>query len=622
MVTVPAGAADETSATITATASDGGGAKGSSTVTVEATTIALVFVDVAAFDIPASTIGTAIANIDIATGVSGGKTPYTFSATGLPAGVVISAAGLISGTPTTAAEAGTATVSVKDSSSPAQEKSITIAFGAVTATDPVFVAVTDIAGVPTTMTAGTPLALTGTVSPTNATNQTIVWSVKSAGTTGATISSNTLNTTTAGTVIVTATIAGGTTMATAYTKEFTITVNATATAPVIKSHPVDVTVTEGERASFRVTADKAESYQWQVYLDDGGRGRWVDLQEVRDRISGTTTAILTLYDAAVESDGIRVRCVVTNVAGSTTSDAATLTVTEQKPDAPAITEHPESRSVEAGERASFRVTADKAESYQWQVYLDDSGRGRWVDLQDVRGRISGTTTATLALSDVAVESDGLRVRCVVTNAGGSTTSDEATLRVTGKRPATPVITVQPEDQTVPARGMPTFSIEATGATSYQWQISYDGGATWTDMRNMTTNILMLEDIDSRESGSMYRCMATNAAGSTVSDTATLTVTVTPVITSNFSSKMVNIGGTVTFAITATGATSYQWQFYDNNTRRWINLINIKGIVSGATTNTLTLSNVKVSMDGLYRCVASNASGSTNSDSASLAVWQE
>ena len=46
----------------------------------------------------------------------------------------------------------------------------------------------------------------GTVVPANATNKNIVWSIKNAGATGATITDNTLNTTNAGTVMVTATI--------------------------------------------------------------------------------------------------------------------------------------------------------------------------------------------------------------------------------------------------------------------------------------------------------------------------------------------------------------------------------------------------------------------------------
>jgi len=72
-----------------------------------------------------------------------------------------------------------------------------------------FVSVTDITDVPSSTIAGVPLSLTGTVIPTTATHKAITWSVKNAGTTGATLSGNTLNTTSAGTATLTATISNG-----------------------------------------------------------------------------------------------------------------------------------------------------------------------------------------------------------------------------------------------------------------------------------------------------------------------------------------------------------------------------------------------------------------------------
>jgi hypothetical protein len=74
-----------------------------------------------------------------------------------------------------------------------------------------FVSATNITGTPTDAFIGVPLPLTGTVTPSNATNQTIAWSVKDPGTTGATISDgNIFNAPAAGTATVTATIEGGT----------------------------------------------------------------------------------------------------------------------------------------------------------------------------------------------------------------------------------------------------------------------------------------------------------------------------------------------------------------------------------------------------------------------------
>jgi uncharacterized protein YjdB len=98
--------------------------------------------------------------------------------------------------------------------------------------------VTNITNVPTTATAGTPLTLIGTVVPSNATNQTIVWSVQNAGTTGASISGHTINTTSAGTVIVRATIVNGATATTNFTRDFNITVSEHTSIIDLEEHDV------------------------------------------------------------------------------------------------------------------------------------------------------------------------------------------------------------------------------------------------------------------------------------------------------------------------------------------------------------------------------------------------
>ena len=88
-----------------------------------------------------------------------------------------------------------------------------------------FVAVTDVFGVPASVTIGKPLTLSGAAVPSNATNQPIVWTVKNAGTTGATISDNVLSATDEGTVVITATITNGTATGTSFVKDFNIAVS-------------------------------------------------------------------------------------------------------------------------------------------------------------------------------------------------------------------------------------------------------------------------------------------------------------------------------------------------------------------------------------------------------------
>ena len=88
--------------------------------------------------------------------------------------------------------------------------------------DPFYVRVASIEGVPETGKAGTPLTLTANVRPAFASNKDIVWSVKDAGTTGADISGNVLNTETEGTVTISAKIANGIAEGKEYTQDFWI----------------------------------------------------------------------------------------------------------------------------------------------------------------------------------------------------------------------------------------------------------------------------------------------------------------------------------------------------------------------------------------------------------------
>ena len=141
---------------------------------------------------------------------------------------VVGTGATISGNTLTATAAGTVTVratianGLTATTDFTQDFAITVSAAAVT-----FVPVTSITGVPTTTVAGTPLALTGTVNPANATNRApIVWTVVNAGTTGATITGNMLNTNAAGTVTVRATIVNGLTATSNFTQDFDIVVSA------------------------------------------------------------------------------------------------------------------------------------------------------------------------------------------------------------------------------------------------------------------------------------------------------------------------------------------------------------------------------------------------------------
>src|SRR5439155_813595 len=119
----------------------------------------------------------------------------------------------------------------------------------------------------------------------------------------------------------------------------TLTVNPAPVAPTITTPPASQTVTAGQPATFSVTATGTAplSYQWQR----GGVP-----------ISGATLASYTTPSTTSADNGAQFTVVVSNTAGSVTSSAATLTVNSP----PTITTQPVSRTVTAGQTATFSVT--------------------------------------------------------------------------------------------------------------------------------------------------------------------------------------------------------------------------------------------------------------------------
>ena len=189
----------------------------------------------------------------------------------------------------------------------------------------VFVPVTDIANVPTSAIAGIPLVLAGTVLPVDAANKTIVWSVQSAGTTGATISEITLNTTAAGTVTVRATIANGSSETSDYTQDFNIAVTLaqlSGSVAIVGSAIFGETLTANTTSlsSVPLISLGTFTYQWK-----------------RNGVNmGGNSATYTLVQADIES-AITVTVTAANCSGSISSNP-TATVIKANQTAPAAPE--------------------------------------------------------------------------------------------------------------------------------------------------------------------------------------------------------------------------------------------------------------------------------------------
>jgi Predicted beta-xylosidase len=160
-----------------------------------------------------------------------------------------------------------------------------------------FEGVTEITDVPAAATAGTDLMLQGNIVPGNATNQTILWSVKDAGSTGAAISGNLLSASHAGTVVVTATVMEGMEDASNYTQDFIINVDAgqpTMTDAIISPSSVNYDLHAPGDVSTNITWNSASNVTDVVY---GGNSIPIEDGYV---VTGDTLTVTSEYLASLE----------------------------------------------------------------------------------------------------------------------------------------------------------------------------------------------------------------------------------------------------------------------------------------------------------------------------------
>jgi hypothetical protein len=297
-----------------------------------------------------------------------------------------------------------------------------------------------------------------------------------------------------------------------YEAVFTNSVGATTTAaatltvryaPAVSGGPASQTVNAGQSVTFTAaaTGNPTPTVQWQVSTNGGSSF---------SNISGATGTTYTINSATAGQNGNLYRAVFTNSLGSATTATATLTVQS----APAVTTNPSSQTATAGANVTFTAaaTGNPAVSVQWQVSTDGGA---------TYANIAGATGTTLSLTAVTAGQNGTRYRAVFTNSLGTATTSAATLTVR----YAPIVTIDPTSQTVTHGQSATFTAAATSnpTATVQWQVSTDGGNTWTNLSGATSTTLRLSSTTTSQNGNLYRAVFTNSIGSTTTAVATLTV---------------------------------------------------------------------------------------------------
>ncbi|MEA2465815.1 MAG: hypothetical protein QOJ98_3562, partial [Acidobacteriota bacterium] len=91
----------------------------------------------------------------------------------------------------------------------------------------------------------------------------------------------------------------------------------------------------------------------------------------------------------------------------------------------------------------------------------------------------------------------------------------------------PTITSHPQNDTVCAGTLASFSVVADEATAYQWQVSTNGGGLWTNITGATATTYAFNTVLG-DSGKLFRVVVTRGPGCLInSNSALLTVSCTP-----------------------------------------------------------------------------------------------
>lgn len=419
--------------------------------------------------------------------------------------------------------------------------------------------------------------------------------------------------------------------------QVTVTLPVTGSLPVITAAPANQTVSENASATFNVTASSILplAYRWHwndTPLNDGGG------------ISGAFTSSLNLSNVSPLQIG-NYSVVVSNDSGATRA-SATLKVTSlgdasgtpylafnQAGNASWVAQ---SAVTHNGQSAVRSGVINDGENSRLEAYVEGPGTvSFWwrVSSEPVNDQLRFYISPNVEVARISGEVDWQQLSFPVPagtqllkwrygkNASGSAGQDagwvDDVVFVPDSISTAPFVTNQPASQTIIAGSLASFFTGVGGSMPihFQWHSNgvplVDGGG----VSGARTARLTIESAPGQTA--TYMLLASNAAGSVLSDEVTLSALVPlaqPVISSQPVGRHTNEGATVTFAVNAGGAEplSYQWQFNGA-------ALSDGGTVSGATTALLSLQNVTAARAGNYTVEISNAAGVVTSAAAALTL---
>ncbi|MBI3217874.1 MAG: immunoglobulin domain-containing protein, partial [Bacteroidetes bacterium] len=362
------------------------------------------------------------------------------------------------------------------------------------------------------------------------------------------------------------------------------------TAPAITTQPIaSQTVCEGTtNVTFSVVATGTVlTYQW---------------KKNGVNIGGATSASYVIATAATGDAGTYTVQVSGTCAPSVTSTGSVLNINEQ-PEVLSVTGN---QTVCAGASVTFTVNAGATTSptYQWRFNTTP---------------IAGATSSSYTIPTTTTGDAGSYDVVVSGVCTPSATSAASTLTIN----ELPEVTLNPSNSTICENGSTSFTVNSGNTTvpTFQWQVSTDGGLTYSNLTNggvysgASSSTLLLTNVPLSQNGNLYKVIVGGVCPpATVSSVAQLNVQQNPVIIDQPINKIVCENTTVLFSVNSVGTgLSYQWR--ENGTP-----ITDAGVYSGTSIAVLSLTNVPATLNAKqYDVVITGTCSTITSSLATLTV---
>ena len=368
----------------------------------------------------------------------------------------------------------------------------------------------------------------------------------------------------------------------------------------ITQQPIPVTVCQGQATSLTITASGGTNYQWQV---DSGSG--FNNVNNGNGYSDAQTGTLNLIGAATSLNGLVYRCIISGgCGGNITSATALVTVNPNN----AVTNQPTNQVICEGQNASFTFNANGLSlTYQWAVSTD--GGTNFSALSN-SAPYSGVATGTLNINNPGSTFNGYQYQCTINGiCGTAQTTNSVTLTIS----ASPAVNLNPIDMAACEGETISFSADISGSPIYQWQISIDGGTSFSNLVNgngysgVNTASITINPLALGMNNAQYQLTGIACNTTVATNPALLNVTALPSVSITQLPPPICPGENVSITANVVNANSLQWQVNSGN--GWVDVVN-SSTYSGTTNPQLIIQNVPASLHNvLYRLEVDGGCGS-------------